>query len=327
MPTLWFSYSTLYGLDAPEPPNSPYSLTWNLGRFLRAQAAARGYAFEYRNLDSDQADTIGPEDIVIGHTWHPNGWLNRALDSAAKVKFILQPYSPGMVAPTERGWIKALFAKADHLFLVTGPAWWQTMPDGPFAEWQEKATRLDMAISPTLHPFSKTTWNPPGKRALLAIGSDVSVKGLDQIAHLARIGGFKLGYFGAAPASVFQHVPQMGYFGGVDFTPDVQARITREFDGFLSLATMDANPTTLLETACWGLLPFCNAESGYLPDAPFAALCSDDPLFNLEQMDWFQQAPDYALRQRAERIRREVVERHTWARFCETVWAEVERWL
>lgn len=327
MPNLWFSYSTIFGLDAPQPPNSPYSLTWNIGRFLRDKATALDYTFRYVNLDDCGEYAIGADDICVGHVWWPDGFMNRALASPARLKFVLQPYSPGMVAPTERDWIRLLFGKADHLFLVTGPAWYDAMPDGPFADWQAKATRLDMAIDVTLHPHSKRRWNPPGKRALLAIGADTPAKGLDIVADFARIGGFKLGHFGAAAPGRFQHVPQAIEYGGVDFDLAGQQHITDEYDGFISLARMDANPTTLLETAAWGLVPFCNVESGYHPGEPFLELRLDDMRFNLEVLDWFQRAPEYELRCRADAIQREVVEQHTWARFCETLWAEISKWL
>lgn len=327
MPTFYFSYSTVHGIDAPEPPNSPYTITWHLGRYLRERVAARGYTFEYRNLDDLSRPTITADDVVLGHTNHPDGFVNYALDSASKAKFIIQPYQVRMVGEGEIGWIKSVFAKADHLFLVTGKAWWDTMPDTPFAEWRDKATRLDMAVNPTLHPLSKKRWNPQGKRKFLAIGADIPVKGLEMIAELARVGGFYLGYYGSADYTRFQHVPQIMMHGGRDFTPDVQDWAANEYDVFITLAHADANPTTLLETACWGMLGMCNKESGYWPDDPFLELRKGDMLHNLAMIDYVQNAPEYVLRQRATAIRERVVCEHGWDKFCETVWSEVEKYL
>lgn len=324
-PTIWFAYSTVHGIDSPEPPNSPYSLTWNVGRFLRDKAVSIGYEFQYRNLDLIFEDTLGPDDIVIGHPWWPNGWMSGALNSNAKAKFVLQPYQHDIVGKNESWWIKGLVDKADHCFWVTGKYWWDTMHEGLYGDWKSKSTRLDMAINPALHPLSKKRWNPPGKRKFLAIGADIPYKGLDMIADLARMGGFHLGYYGAATYEKFGHVPQFRHNGARDFTPDVQAWIANEYDAFISLARGDANPTTLLETACWGLLPMCNQESGYWPDAPFMELRKDDTLFNLAQVDYLQSVSEYELRQRAEQIRCEVVERHGWAQFCEAVWSEVSK--
>lgn len=326
-PTFWFSYSTVRGIDAPEPLNSPYTVTWNLGRYLRERVTARGYTFEYRNLDDVSPVEIGADDVIMGHPWYPEGFITNAFKQPCKAKFIIQPYQHDIVGKNESWWIKALADKADHLFFISGPYWFDTMDQGFYGDWKTKSTRLDMSIDSTLHPHSKTRWNAPGKRAFLAIGRHIHYKGLDMIADLARVGGFRLGYFGDAPYEVFQHVPQFIHYGGREFTPDVQRWIANEYDGFISLARGDANPTTLLETACWGMLPLCNIQSGYWPEQPFLELRKDDMLFNLEQIDWLQNAPEYELRCRADAIRREVVERHTWTRFCETVWGEVEKWL
>lgn len=327
MPTIWFSYSTVAGIDADEPCNSPYTVTWNVGRFLRDKASSLGYGFEYRNLDSDAVDKIGTKDIIIGHTWFPDGAMNRALDSKARAKFVLQPYQPDMVGAGERDWIKALFAKADHLLFITGRHWWDAMPETPFASWRDMATRLDMAINPALHPHSKVHWNAPGKRRFLCIGADIPAKGLDNIAALFRQHRSHLGYYGPAPLERFEHVPQFYHHAGALFTPEYQVGITREYDAFVSLANSDANPTTLLESAAWGLLPLCNAESGYVADQPFMELRRDDLLFNLEQLDAVQSMEEYELRNRTEAIRAEVVANYNWDKFNATLWAQVEKYL
>ena len=202
------------------------------------------------------------------------------------------------------------------------------MDEGLYGDWKSKATRLDMAINPALHPHSKTRWNPPGKRRALAIGADIPYKGLDLVADFARCGGFHLGYFlGSAPRERFANVPQFIHYGGADFTPELQKHLTDEYDFFISLARGDANPTTLLETASWGLIPLCNKESGYWGGEPFVELRKDDMLFNLTQLDVLQAMPEYKLNELSTCIRRQVAANHTWQQFNETVWSEVEKWL
>lgn len=329
MPTLFFCYSAVSTLDDPEPIASPYTLTYHVGRFLRDRTRELGWSFEYHNLDEPFAANVGPLDIVIGHTLHPDGWMNHALDSNAKAKFILQPYQHMMTAPSETPWILDLFSKAEHLLLVTGPYWWDTMVNSPYFEWKAKATRLDMAVNPEWHPFSKTHWNAPGKRKFLCMGRDAPYKGLDLIADLFRQAGAHLGYYGDAPFERFAHVPQFNHHGGNVFTPDYQALMTREYDFFVSLGRADANPTTLLETSCWGMLALCNAQSGYWPGEPFMPLVTpknpEDTLVNLEMIDMLQRRDEGELRDLACQIREKVVGHYTWERFCATVWAEVEK--
>lgn len=313
--------------DGVEPRNSPYSLTYNVGRYLRQRVTALGYEFQYVNLDDTSEHDVQPQDVIVAHSWYPTGFMMATLDKKVKARFMLQPYQHDIVGKNESWWIKSIADKCEWLFFVTGKYWYDTMHEGLYGDWKAKSTRLDMAINSTLHPHSKRHWNKPGQRKFLSIGADIPYKGLDLIADLARVAGVHLGYFGSAPRERFAHVPQFAHYGSRDFTPELQAEISNEYDVFVSLARGDANPTVLLETACWGMLPMCNLQSGYYADQPFMELSKSDMLFNLSQIDYIQQAPEYELRQRAEQIRQRVLTEHTWDIFCSTLWDKLVEWL
>lgn len=326
MPKLWFCYSTVNGLDSDEPYNSPYSITWNLGRYLRRCALECGYQFEYRNLDDKSPADLFHGDVVVGHTWWDGGFMDIALDSPA-YKFILQPYQHYMVSEGDIPRLKQMFAKADRLLLITGQYWWDTMKDSPFADWQTKATRIDMAVNPNIHPLSKISWNEPGKRKFLAMGTDRPYKGLDEVAHLMQMSGAHLGYFGNALLERFAHVPSFTHFGGALLNEVRQAHITSEYDFFITLGRADANPTTLLEAACWGLIPLCNPRSGYWPEEPFIGLLDpgtpDADGINLAVLEGLQDMKDRDLYKHQRRIRDYVIRNHSWEKFNRTVWAEI----
>lgn len=328
-PTLYFSYSMFPGTtfdDAP-PVNSPYTITYYLGRFLRSKAAEIGYMFEYRNLDDTAPVQFGKQDIALGHTWWSGGFMDAALDADIRAKFIIQPYSHCMVSEPDIPRNRALFANADHLFLITGAYWWDTMPDSPYADWRTRATRLDMAVDSAQHPYSKRTWNKPGKRGFLCMGVDRPAKGLDQVAELARVSGIRLGYFGDPNTPTFDDVPQMTKHGGVNFTPALIQRICETYDFFLCAGVFDANPTTLLETSAWGLIAACTKESGYWPHKPFAELRLNDVVFNWETVEYLQNAPEHELAQISRNVRSHIEDHYTWNKFCSIVWNEVSKWL
>ncbi len=293
MPTLWFSYSRgAYDLDGDEPLMSPYTIYWHLGRFLRDKAHTIGYTFEYRNLDDATPVTFGADDVVIGHSWFTEpGFMNAALDATIRKKFILQPFSHGMVSDNYVPVVLDLWRKADHLFLITGEHWYQTMSQTPYAELQSKSTRVDMAINPALHSHRKTAWNKVGKRGVLTMGNDIPAKGLKHVAELARVMGFRWGHVGSILPETFAHVPQFTHHGGMVLDADKQQRICHDYDLFISLAEMDANPTTLLEASAWGLVAFANRESGYYPawdaplqNTPFIGLKLGDLAYNVRQV-------------------------------------------
>lgn len=325
---IWFSYSIPQGfsIDDPEFINSPYSISWNMGRFLRERARERGYAFEYRNLDSDADDVIGADDIIIGHLLYPNGWMVRALDSEARLKFILQPYHHFQTAQTEEGWMQAQYAKATHTFAICGRYWWDTMGQSVYAACKANMTRVDMAVNADIHPYSKTAWGKPGKRGVLVLGNDAWYKGLSEAIELCRVGGYRMGYCGSAAYERFQHVAQFKHYGGVAFTPDTIAALCREYDFFVTMGSADANPTTLLETAAWGLIGACTETSGYYANYPFIGL-KKSLVDNLEIIDRLQDMSEYELRERSRRLREVVETEYTWVRFMKTVWGKISEHL
>ena len=321
--TLWFCYSLRPDetLDSPEPIRSPYHLSWHMGRFLRSKAQERGWGFEYRNLNDTSPVTIGADDIVIGHPWFDgNTFIEQAFNHACRAKFVLQPYTERMVGAEAEPLLHQMWTQADHLFLNTGPFWFDTMDNSPYAQYKDKATRLDNQVNPALHPHSKRSWNEPGKRGMLAIGYSNMIKGLDKVEEVARVAGLRMLHLGTVDDGFFDNVPQCTSISGMEFTPQNIDWICKHYDFFFAMGRFDANPTSLLETSCWGLLAACTKESGYWPDEPFIELRLDDLAHNLDIVDWLQRAPSAELQARAEIICTRVIEQHSIEARLTKIW-------
>lgn len=331
MNTLYFSYSYVAPHDpltSEEPISSPYTVTYNVARYLKARADERGMAFQYVNLDDTRGHAFDADDIVIGHLWHtPGSFVRQALAQQACPVFILQPYSSCMVSQGDVATYCALFERATHCFWITGEAWWQHMPHSGFASLRDRSTRLDMAVNAEKHPYCKATWNPPGRRGFLTIGADIPAKGLDRIAELAQMSGIRLGYFGNAPKERFQHVARFKYYGGIEFKTPVIEQVCRDYDFFLTLGRCDANPTTMLETACWGLVGACNSASGYIPNQPFLELRGDDLVFDWEQVERMNAMPEHELQERSQRLRALMETSYTWDNFTTRLWEGIDQYV
>jgi len=329
MPTLYFSYSLPGGsLDIEEPLNSPYSISYNVGRMLRDKAALIGYDFAFVNLDSVIPVAFAPDSVVVGHLWDaPGSFMQQALNADIRAKIILQPYSHKMVSEGDVARYVDMFSKADDLLFITGRHWFETMPTSPFAALYPKVTRIDMGLNTSLHPYLKTTWNNPGQRAICVIGNDIPVKGFKNVAELARMAGIRLGHFGNHRPGTFDHVPHMTYHGGVLFTPQTIEAVCAQYDAIAVIPESDACPTVLLEAASWGLAVYASKTSGYLANTPFHELRNGDTAFNVSQMRAFQEMSEYDLR-RESLVTREVIEReYNWDKFCDDVWQKVEAYL
>jgi hypothetical protein len=329
MPTLWFSYSSgAFTLDSEQPLNSPYSLTWNVGRMLRERAAEHGYDFKYINLDSVEPVEFSAADVAVGHLWDtPGSFIQQALSTNIKAKIVLQPYSHQMVSPGDIPRYIEMFQKADALLFVTGEYWYQTMLDSPFSALYPKVTRLDMAVSTALHPYSKTRWNKPGERAACVIGHDTPTKGYKNVAELARVAGFRLGHYGNAERETFEHVPCMTFHGGMLFTPENIAALCKQYDALLCMPIADANPTVLLEAAAWGLSVFCTQYAGYLPAQPFGYLVQGDMRQCVERMRQWQCADEYDLIKESMTRRKWIEQEYTFEKMCRVIWSKVSEFL
>ena len=323
MTKLWFSYSLPEGatLDDPEFNRSPYTHSWHVGRFLRQKAKERGWEFEYVNLDNMTPRTIGKEDICIYHAWFDEGCFSTQVTrQECKARFILQPYTEQMVGDEALGLLHEQWAAADHLLLNCGPYWFDRMPDSDYAQYHQKATRLDNFVNPALHPFKKHKWNEPGKRGVLAVGYDNPIKGMDKVEELARVAGLRLLHCGSVAEGFFKHVPQAISMKGMVFDEHNIAWICEHYDFFITMGRFDANPTTLSETALWGLIPCCTEQSGYYADNPFVNLKLDDIVHNLEIIEWLQYAPVPELEVTQKRIREYVLEHHTHEKRAVLIW-------
>lgn len=334
MPTLWFSYSIgSYSLDGDMPLSSPYTITWHVGNYLRARAIEIGYDFQYRNLDDQSPVIFSPDDIVVGHTWFSGGFMDMALAANVRRKIILQPYSHKMVSDSDIPRVVAMWDKADHIFTITGEYWHQTMQDTPYAPLYRKITRLDMAINPATHQHCKTTWNKIGNRGVLTMGADIPVKGLKHVAELARIMGFRWGHVGGIEPATYAHVPQFTHHGGMTLDADNQRRVCHDYDLMVSLANADANPTTLLEAAAWGLIAFANQESGYYPAwhadnpcaaTPFIGLKLGDTAYNIRQLRRWLEKDEYDLDTHGRAVSQIITSNYTFDRMCSAIWDDIK---
>jgi hypothetical protein len=115
--------------------------------------------------------------------------------------------------------------------------------------------------------------------------------------------------------------------GGTHFTPENVAWIVKDYDFFISMGRFDANPTTLYETAAWGIIGACTTGSGSWANEPFWELRNDDLLFNLDQVDTWQHMESAELQARSTAMRHRMVQEHQWQPWLDRVWEQIEQWL
>ena len=294
------------------PATAPLSITHHVLRALRGLDEVRFYDWKERIVIRNQ-----PEDVLIGHPFPDD--LSRAFNRAClkghfEARVAMNPLHYGLPEYVQA--LAPALDACDHILGITGPYWFDTWSQGPFARWTPKITRLDMAIDISRFPRVKRSFNPAGRRKFLFIGNGGPQKGTHLLSHLFGLarGKHRCVWIGAD-----RNFPNLERRPFQVLQGAAVERLAAECDVFLTMGVADANPTTILEAMAWGFPVACTPQSGYYRMSEIRELSTSDMALNLAVLDYFQSADETELLQQADRAR-SLVERHyTFERFTQTV--------
>jgi glycosyltransferase involved in cell wall biosynthesis len=294
------------------PVHAPLSITHHVLGALRGLDDVRFYDWKERVLIRHE-----PSDVLIGHPFPDD--LTRAFNRACleghfAARVALNPLHYGL--PEYCQALAPALDSCDHILGITGPYWFDTWSQGPFARWTPKITHLDMAIEISHFPRVKRTFNSAGRRKFLFIGNGGPPKGVHLLSQLFGLaeGKHRCVWIGAD-----RKLPNLECRPFQRLQGQVMERLAAECDVFLSLGVSDANPTTILESMAWGFPVACTPQSGYYRMSEIKELSTTDMAHNLAMLDYFQSASESELLQIADRARSLVETRFTFERYTRTV--------
>lgn len=320
--------STCHFVYAGDPNNdrqcSPYNITRNVYRTLTKMFDRVLYADW---CHTGPLEPVQPGDVIIGHPNYPsNTPIRRLFEQKARAKILLFPFHSAMA---EINWpFNDLAMKADAILSITGQYWYDTIESTAFAKWKPKMTRLDMAIDASQFPCVKTSFNPSGQRQFLYIGCDRPEKGVDRLCEIIRRSPYILHIFGNVDsAHPIAQLPNVRLGGWADIDVNWARAICTKVDAFLNASVSDANPTTLLEAACWGLPVACSPQSGYYGGRLFHSLNLDDYDGCAHLLHVLNHMSEADMLAKAAATRQIVATEHTWDRFCQTITDAVKKFI
>jgi len=300
--------------------HSPHCITRNLYNYLNSRTDVKYYQWDHRGV----AD-IKPNDVFIGHPHYEPSTIVQRTFAEKKCKFMATIHPLHTALPQHNMPFDHLARKADKIFSICGPYWYDTIDQTGFSHWKPKIVRLDMAIDRSHFPFVRERFNKIGERKLLYIGSTMPMKNVGFLAEIMQqMPDVRLHWYGGDGAHPLAKLPNVDVTGWTHLTPNVAKMITKECDFFVNVSTSDANPTTLLETMAWGVIPACTKESGYWKDPLFTELYLNNMSATVKALRGLLEAPEAELMQRVARANAEIETKYTWDRFCKTVWDELE---
>lgn len=250
MPTIHF----VYPRDAAKQ-SSPYCIGNEVGdRLLRDYASVRFYDWR----DETRIEPA-PGDVLLGHPHRRRRTVfNLSVpDPHFARRILMAPYADDL---RQVSYYDRHMDRCDLFLAITGNYWFRRIDAAPVRRWKPKMRHMDLAVNRRHFPFVKTRFAAPGERKFVYIGHSAHNKNIDYLARLQReCPAVDISWIGRGRKRI-RHVHPLGF---MDLsTPEARARIA-EFDFMLTVGAVDANPTTILESMAWGLIPVCTRQSGY----------------------------------------------------------------
>ena len=293
-----------------------------IGRNLALRLRER-YGYEVVQHNWSDAEVIQPDagDVLLGHPHpFPSTCFRLSLRQPGWRRILaLGPYNHG--DGVQVAFYETFIAHCNLYLAITGNYWFDSMKQSPFAHWKPKMKHLDLAVDRADFPVLKTGFNPPGQRRFVYIGHSGWTKNprfLEQIAR--RMPNVHFSWIGAARRRQIDGFDPLGY---QDFSTDSAKQLISTFDFMITASKSDANPTTILESMAWGLIPVCTPQSGYVgyPGIQSIPLDIEKTVEILQQL---QQMSDTAL-QEIQSTNWHALDAHfNWDRFAQQVVDAIE---
>lgn len=303
--------------EGHDPLPAPYSITRHLFDYLSERHTT--VLYDWR----ENRDIVPrPGDVLLGHPHpDPSTIVNRAFKSDAdwRARVLIFPLHHGL--PAVNMYAMPMLERADAVLGIMGKYWYDTIDSSFLAPFKPKLTRLDMAIDSEAYPLVKRTFNPPGKRGLLYIGSNRPEKGTAILSEtMLGLNDQRRSWIGWG-----EEIPGMTRIAShLNLTPTTVATLAQDHDIFVTTSVSDANPTTILEAMAWGFPVACTPESGYYDIPTIPRLSATDAQYNVEALERLQALPVEDLAALSLQNRSLVENFFTWERFCTSVWNRLE---
>lgn len=303
--------------------DSPFCITNYLYNYLRNRATVT-----YDVWDSRKVPDPDPDAIFIGHPHYDHATITQQVfrnNITFKAKCSIHPFHHNRVVDN---WpFDHIAKKADKIFSICGPYWYDTIEQTQFAHWKPKMVRLDMAVDSNIWKYRKSNFNDPKKRGVVYIGSDMPQKNTQYLTEIAmRMPDTQFRWYGGHENHSFARLPNTQVIGWTDFRNEKIINELYDFaDIFLNVSISDANPTTLLEFGlAGGLIPICTQTSGYWNDDCFINIPHDvDEAVRIIN-NWLVKSSK-ELKNRSEKNRKICESKYTWDNFCGTIWKEIRK--
>lgn len=270
----------------------------------------------------DAMKIIQPQkgDVLIGHP-HPAPYTCFRMSISQpgwKRVIALSPYCHE--GGVHMAFFDPIIGKCNLYLAITGNYWYDHAPQHMFAHWFPKMVHMDLAVDRRDFPPLKKIFNPVGKRRFVYIGNTSWGKNVTYLSEIAnKIPEYSFSWIGRG-----ETIPGVESLGFQNFSNDEAKQLLASFDFMITVGKADANPTTILESMAWGLIPVCTPQSGYYRYPGIFNIPLDNLEEAIQQLTRLQQMPEVELYQ-IQHANWQLLDTHfTWERFSNQIMQAIE---
>ncbi len=233
---------------------------WSIGNNINYSLADK---YRIKNYNWMSFGKINPKegDILLGHAHsNPMTIFRRSLKNSKWAKKILiQPYNEDSLQMSH---LYDVVPECDFFLAICGKFWFERLAKSKFKSWKKKMIQIDLGIDKKTYPFIKQKFNKINKRKIIYIGNDYSynnfAKNLNYLKKIIDSSGKNI--FGSAGN---KQISTEEHYGWLNFKDKKILKIIKKYDFLIQVSKNDANPSTILESMSWGLIPLITKGCGY----------------------------------------------------------------
>jgi glycosyltransferase involved in cell wall biosynthesis len=289
----------------------PNAIGRNLVDYFSSRVKVRAY-----ELNEPQLLRPEPGDVLLGHPspawWSP---FRRTLrDPRWSRKIAIFPFVH--TDYRQCAFFDPLISSCDAVLSITGHYWYSTIGHSHFAHWAPRMKHLDLAVDRSHFPFIKKGFRAKGARRFLYIGHGAWMKNVPYLQRLAaRRPDWTFSWIGEER----DRSGRLKCLGSHDFRRESSRSLVAEHDFLICTSSADANPTTILESMAWGLIPVCTPTCGYDSEPGIFNIPLNDVDGALSMLERLQHLDESVLQSVQQQNLVRLQEHYNWDRFCTQV--------
>ncbi|MEY8877810.1 MAG: hypothetical protein AB9M60_14970 [Leptothrix sp. (in: b-proteobacteria)] len=298
---------------------SRHSSPWCIGNEL-GERLERDYRVQQYNWRDRVTIRPEPGDVLLGHPhWSQRAVYARSVRQPGFARrIILAPYVGDLrqVALHDR-----VIDQSDLFMAITGRYWFDRIESSAMARWRPKMRHVDLAVNRSHFPTLERCFNPPGQRRFAYIGHTARNKNTPYLTQIAATGAHAdISWIGRGRKAIAGLTP----LGFQNFSTAAGREVLGGFDFTITVGDHDCNPTTILESLSWGLIPICTAQSGYLDTPGIVNVPLGDAEAASRVLAHLQQCPESELMQLRDDGERMLREQFHWDRVYAQIRAAID---